>query len=77
MQFGACSDDGDKLKNPITQGSSSWRVNNLEQSGLSTSAPFVQMVSEISVSRGEMESAIRSRFFLSVAVRSYVFLVGS
>jgi hypothetical protein len=75
MQFGAYSDDGDKLQNPIEQGSSSWRVNNLKQSGLSASAPLVQMVVQISVSRGEIESAISSLFFFPW--RSYVFLVFS
>jgi hypothetical protein len=39
MQFGAYSSNGDKLKDHIEQGSSSWCVNNLKQSGLSASVP--------------------------------------
>ena len=49
MQFGAYSDDGDKLKDHIEQENSSWCVNNLKQSGLSASAPFVQTVQNIGV----------------------------
>jgi hypothetical protein len=61
MQFGAYSNNGDKLKDHIEQGSSSWCVNNLKQSGLSASALLLKW-SKIPVSRGEMESAISHVF---------------
>jgi hypothetical protein len=76
MQFGAYSDDGYKLKDPIEQVSSSSCVNNLKQSGLSASAPFVQMVQNIGVT-WRNGKRYQLTFFLSLTVRSYVFLVGS